>query len=96
MNCVRNALLGLCVLVLPGWAGEWTQFRGADDLGITSAARLPLTWSETEDIAWKMAVPGRGWSSPVSVGNRLWLTTARETVLAGDALGAARQPGTAV
>jgi len=37
---------------------------------------LPLEWSETKNIAWKVPVPGRGWSSPVIAAGRVWLTTA--------------------
>ena len=37
---------------------------------------LPLESSETQNVAWKVAVPGRGWSSPVVAGGRIWLTTA--------------------
>jgi outer membrane protein assembly factor BamB len=46
---------------------------------------VPTQWSETQNIAWKVPVPGRGWSSPVVVDGRVWLTTAtaiaRETSL---------------
>lgn len=91
LNGVRAVVLGLMIEAAPVLAGEWTQFRGADGLGLTSAARLPLTWSETENVAWKTAIAGRGWSSPVVVGARLWMTTSRETPLSGEALEAARQ-----
>lgn len=39
---------------------------------------LPLTWSETNSVRWKTAIPGQGWSSPAIQGNRIWLTTATE------------------
>ncbi|MXX63135.1 MAG: PQQ-binding-like beta-propeller repeat protein [Holophagales bacterium] len=63
-------------------AGEWPQFRGPTGQGHAPDASVPLAWSETENIAWKTAVPGRGWSSPVIGGGLVWLTTAvtdRET-----------------
>ncbi len=63
-------------------AGGWPQFRGPTGQGHSQDASVPLTWSETENIAWKTAVPGRGWSSPVIGGGLVWLTTAitdRET-----------------
>ena len=63
-------------------AGEWPQFRGPTGQGHAADASVPLTWSETENVAWKTAVPGRGWSSPVIAGGLVWLTTAvtdRET-----------------
>src|SRR5438093_10710274 len=57
-------------------ADDWPQFRGPDGQGHAAAAALPLTWSEQENVAWKVAIPGLGWSSPVIQGGRIWLTTA--------------------
>jgi len=61
----------------PAWA-EWPQFRGP--LGNGHAAPestgLPLRWSETENVRWKVAIPHRGWSTPVAMGGQVWLTTA--------------------
>jgi outer membrane protein assembly factor BamB len=55
---------------------DWPQFRGPDGQGQSSAKGLPLTWSEQENVAWKVPIPGLGWSSPVIQGNQIWLTTA--------------------
>src|SRR3954447_9048504 len=60
--------------VLPG--EDWPQFRGPDGQGHSTERGLPVQWSETQNIAWKVPVPGRGWSSPVVVDGRVWLTTA--------------------
>lgn len=57
-------------------ASDWTQFRGPDGTGVVREARLPLTWSESEHVRWKTAIHGRAWSSPVVLGDRVWLTTA--------------------
>lgn len=57
---------------------EWTQFRGPSGQGQSAASGLPLKWSESEHIAWKTAVPGEGWSSPVISGGQIWLTAATE------------------
>ena len=63
-------------------AADWPQWRGPDGQGHAAAARdLPVTWSETENIAWKTPLPGRGWSSPVIDGKQIWMTTAIETDL---------------
>jgi outer membrane protein assembly factor BamB len=66
-------------------AQDWPQFRGPDGQGHSREHGLPLQWSETQNVAWKVPVPGRGWSSPVVAGGRIWLTTAvtagRETSL---------------
>lgn len=56
---------------------QWPQFRGPDGNGITAAA-VPLTWSETEHIAWATPVHGRAWSSPIVLGPHVWVTTASE------------------
>lgn len=57
-------------------AGEWPQFRGPTGQGHAPDEAVPLTWSETENVAWKTPVPGRGWSSPVIADGLVWLTTA--------------------
>lgn len=57
---------------------EWPEFRGPDGQGHASQQRLPLTWSETENIAWKTPIDGLGWSSPVIAGRQIWLTTATD------------------
>lgn len=67
---------GLLASALPLSAGDWPEFRGPGQQGVTDETNLPLTWSETENIAWKTDLPGLGWSSPSIVGHSLWLTTA--------------------
>ena len=57
------------------FAGDWTEFRGTSQ-GHAEFSNLPVTWSEEENIAWKVPVKGIGWSSPVVVGERIYLTTA--------------------
>ncbi len=56
-------------------ADEWPQFRGPTGQGLSDAKGLPVTWSETENVTWKTALPGAGHSSPVVSGNRIWLTS---------------------
>jgi outer membrane protein assembly factor BamB len=58
---------------------DWPQFRGPGGDGVANATDLPLSWSEQENVCWKTAIPGRGWSSPVVLGDRVWMTTAIET-----------------
>jgi outer membrane protein assembly factor BamB len=82
MNSRTVQLLLTLALTLPAvWArGEdWPQFRGPTGDGLAPAATPPLTWSPTQHVAWKVAIPGRGRSSPVILGDRIWLTTAVET-----------------
>ena len=55
---------------------NWPEFRGAGAQGHSSATNLPLTWSPTSHIAWKAPIAGIGWSSPVVIGDRIFLTSA--------------------
>ncbi len=59
-------------------AEDWPQFRGPDHQGHSSETHVPLTWSATENVAWKTALPGESWSSPVVRGERVFVTTATE------------------
>ena len=68
------ALLAVACLA-PGARGEdWPGFRGPNGSGVSSEAGLPLTWSDTENIAWKAELPGRGSSSPIVSGDRVFVT----------------------
>lgn len=57
---------------------SWPQFRGPSGQGHSSARKVPLSWSETENVAWKAAISGKGWSSPVVVDHQVWVTTATD------------------
>ena len=59
-------------------AADWPQFRGPSGNGLAADADPPLEWSPTNHIAWKVPVTGRGRSSPVLLGERIWLTSAVE------------------
>ncbi len=65
-------------------ADEWPQFRGPRANGHADSTKLPLTWSETENVAWKTAIPGTGHSSPVISGDQIWVTTAVESKLSAE------------
>jgi outer membrane protein assembly factor BamB len=69
-------LFGAAFSQWPGIAEDWTEFRGPGGQGRSAATDLPLQWSETENITWKVAVDGDGWSSPVAADGRIYLTTA--------------------
>lgn len=56
-------------------AATWPEFRGPTAQGISAATNLPLTWSPTENVAWKVVVPGSGWSSPVVGDGKIYFTT---------------------
>ncbi|NCA10650.1 serine/threonine protein kinase [bacterium] len=61
-------------------ADDWPQWRGPGGQGYAETTLdLPLAWSETENVAWKTPLPGRGWSSPVLDDKHVWMTAAVET-----------------
>jgi outer membrane protein assembly factor BamB len=61
---------------------NWPQWRGPASQGISSERGLPSTWTATDQVVWKTAIDGRGHSSPIVWGKRIFLTTAIE----GDAI----------
>lgn len=78
-------LLGVLLAAGPLSAEGWPEFRGPTGQGLAAESHLPLTWSKTEGVRWKAAIPGTGWSSPVVLGQQVWLTTASvESISASD------------
>ncbi|MGH9313174.1 MAG: PQQ-binding-like beta-propeller repeat protein, partial [Vicinamibacterales bacterium] len=74
----RSVLFFIALLaVTDSGQAQWPQFRGPDGLG-TSPSHPPLTWSEQQNVRWKTAIHGRAWSSPVVLGDQVWVTTATE------------------
>ncbi|QEG42059.1 PQQ-binding-like beta-propeller repeat protein [Roseimaritima ulvae] len=56
--------------------GNWPQWRGPAGTGVAVDANPPTDWSETKNIRWKTSVPGRGHSTPIVWGDKVFLTTA--------------------
>lgn len=71
-------VLLILLLSVPILVEDWPEFRGPTGQGLSDERGLPLTWSETKNVKWKIAIPGKGWSSPAILGDRIWLTTATE------------------
>jgi outer membrane protein assembly factor BamB len=65
-----------CTRAVAAAAADWPQFRGPDGQGHSASQNVPLSWSETENVTWKVSVPGSGWSSPSILGEQIWVTTA--------------------
>jgi outer membrane protein assembly factor BamB len=63
------------LFTLPSRAGNWPEFRGPTGQGLSTERGLPVKWSATDNVAWKKEIPGKGWSSPVIVDGRVYLTT---------------------
>ena len=79
MKKVLVALLFLtCALCFAAGKGDWPYWRGpaADGMAVGDA---PLHWSDTKNVRWKTEIPGRGSSSPVIWGDRIFVTTAVKT-----------------
>jgi outer membrane protein assembly factor BamB len=53
----------------------WPQWRGPQNDGVSAEKNLPTEWSESKNIAWKLTLPGRGCSTPVVWGDRIFLTS---------------------
>jgi outer membrane protein assembly factor BamB len=75
--------LSLTVFLLSVTAGAatipgWPQWRGPSGQGVSEEKNLPSEWTTTRNIKWKTAIPGRGHSSPIVWGNRIFLTTSIE------------------
>lgn len=71
--------VGLTLLLAPAAAAqEWTRFRGPNGAGQSEATTIPTTWSEG-DVLWKSSLPGKGCSSPVLWGDKVFLTSAQPT-----------------
>ena len=69
--------MGVLALSLVGVGGteNWPQLRGPGARGVSENEALPLKWSTTENVEWKIEVPGRGWSSPIVWGDKVFVTT---------------------
>lgn len=73
---MKSLLFVLASTIALAAENEWPQFRGPDGQGISKATSVPVKWSATENVAWSVEVPGRGWSSPVLSRGKLYLTSA--------------------
>ena len=71
-------LAAFLILSLPAFAraDNWPSWRGPEGNGVSKETGLPTTWSETKNIAWKLPLPGKGSSTPIIWGERIFLTAA--------------------
>ena len=59
-------------------ADNWPAWRGAEGSGVCEERRIPLKWSATENVRWKVALPDRGNSTPIVWEDRVFITQAVE------------------
>jgi outer membrane protein assembly factor BamB len=74
----RRLLAACCLLLFSAAssrADNWPQWRGPDGDGVCKETNLPTTWSATQNVVWKLPLPGRGSSTPAVWGDRLFLTS---------------------
>jgi len=62
------------LLATVGLAEDWPQFRGPDASGVSTDTKIPLTFGESENLRWKTPLLGAGSSSPIVIGNRVFVT----------------------
>ena len=90
VSILAIALTTIALHASVGDPKNWAQWRGPDMTGVSRTAKPPLEWSETKNIKWKVEIPGRGSSSPVVFGDRIYLLTAIPVGVAGQAQHAPR------
>lgn len=80
--CYQHSISSCLIFLLTlQWTGsstakDWPEFRGPLGDGHIADGTIPVTWSDSENVTWKIDVPGRGHSSPVIADGKIWLTTA--------------------
>lgn len=79
MMRIAFALTIVFISILNVAAEDWQRWRGPHENGASSTANPPLQWSPTQNIRWQTAVPGRGSSTPIVVGDQVFLLTAIKT-----------------
>ena len=66
----------ICVSTASAAKNNWPRFRGPNADGVASDnASLPMTWTNTDNVAWVAEVPGWGWSCPIVWGDRVFVTS---------------------
>lgn len=82
MNIKRSGLVSCCGLLLLGVFGvsavtaeNWPQWRGPHGDGISRESGIPLEWSSTKNVAWRLELPGPGGATPIVWDDRVFVTT---------------------
>jgi hypothetical protein len=78
MMRIPFGLAALLALAFPASAQDWPGWRGPHRDGTSKETGFPTRWSSDQGVRWKVPLPGRGYSSPVVFGDRLFLTTCLE------------------
>ena len=77
MNRSSLVLYFVCLTFSPvSFAADWAQFRGPNASGVTNDPHAPSSWGTNENLLWQTDIPGAGWSSPIVIDGKLFVTTA--------------------
>lgn len=77
IRCVCASALSLALAaptLLPAAGNDWPRFLGPTGAAIVTESKVPLRWSDTENLRWKTDLPGPGASSPIVLGERVFIT----------------------
>src|SRR5262249_31851008 len=69
-----SSFLLIAVLASLSQSSDWANFRGPHSSGVSDEKGLPVKWSDTENLVWKLDLPGPGSSSPVVWGDKVFVT----------------------
>ncbi len=79
IRATTRCVLFACSLLLPAAglavAGNWPQWRGLENNGISAETGLPTEWDASKNVAWKLKMPGMAGSTPAVWGERIFLTS---------------------
>ena len=73
---MRLRLCWMLLLPLVGYAENWPQWRGPSLNGVSGEQNLPVRWSTSENVAWKLGMPSKTGATPIIWGNRIFLNVA--------------------
>lgn len=74
MPLIIAALIASVLATAPAVAADWTGFRGPGSRGISVDAKVPSEWDNSKNLNWNVKLPGKGYSSPIVVGDRVIVT----------------------
>ena len=74
MTASTFACLSLLLISSGLLSAEWRTWRGPGNDGLSESTKLPETWGESENLVWKVELPAAGSSTPIVVGERIFLT----------------------
>ena len=81
LRCTLILLLAVFTVMTNGFADNWQQWRGAHNDGISQETNAPIQWSQTENVKWRLPLPGEAAATPVIWEDRIFLTSAEGEAL---------------